>query len=235
MAVCQTPDLGRIQAVGLFLLDDCMRPIHGPAAGYVDDCPAAFSSTDNTNTSDDFRRQCADGSTKVYIPGVTSLDSIETNVDLHWIDPEWVAQAGGAEPIIQDGEIIGYGDAVNSRFNVLVVVWQEILGGGACEGEGDGGSYVRLYPIKGARITEEGEVGSAENYTRVTGLSYSSHDLGSGPIPLALDSETGEATWLSDCIPTGLHRVRFVGASHPAECGAIDTTEEPTVPCIESS
>lgn len=234
MATCQTPDLGRIQAVGLFLLDDCMRPIHGPAAGYIDDCPAAFSSTDNTNTSDEFRRQCADGSTKVFIPGVASLDSIETNVDMHWIDPEWVAQAGGAEPITQNGQVVGWGDAVNSRFNVLVVVWQEILGGGACGDEGGNGSYVRLYPIKGARITEEGDVGSAENYTRITGLTFSAHELGAGPIPLAQD-ELGEAEWLSDCIPTGLHRVRFVGAGFPEECGAVDTTEEPTVPCLETS
>lgn len=234
MATCQTPDLGRIQAVGLFLLDDCMRPIHGPSAGYIDDCPAAVTTSDNINTSDDFRRQCADGSTKVFIPGVNSLDSIETNVDLHWLDPDWIAQAGGAEAITQGGEVIGWGDGVNTKFNVLVVVWQEILGGGACEGDNEGGAYVRLYPVKGARITDEGDIGSAESYTRITGTTVAKHDLGSGPIPLAVDPLTGESTWLTDCLPQG-HRFRFTGGSHPELCGVIDTSEEPTEPCIESS
>lgn len=235
MAKCETPDLGRILAAGLFLLDDCMRPIHAPGAGYIDDCVAAVSTSDNVDEGEDFTRRCADGTIKVNIPGKRSLQSIETNVDFNWLDPDWVAQAGGAQPIIQNGEVIGWSDCTQDRFNVLVVVWQEILGGGACEGDAGNGAYVRLYPISGARITEEGDMGSAENYIRVTGLTLDKHDLGAGPIPLAVDSTTGDAAWLTDCLPSGCHRFRFTGAPVPDICGVVDTTEEPTEPCIESS
>lgn len=233
MAQCKTPDLGRIKAVGLFLLDDCMRPIYGPEAGYIDDCPAAVSTTDNLDEADDFTRRCADGSIKINVPGVTSTQSIQVDVDLHWLDPAWITQAGGQTAITQNGEVIGTADGSNDRFNVLVVVWQELLGGDACAGDaGEAGAYVRLYPVKNARVTEEGDMGSAEAYQRITGVTDASHELGSGPIPLA-EGEEG-AAWLQECLPSGSHRLRFLGAAQPTECGVIDTTE-PTTPCVEAS
>lgn len=235
MAVCETPDLGRIQAVGLFLLDDCLRPIHGPAAGYIDNCPAAIATSDNVDEGEEFTRRCANGEIKVTIPGVTTLQSIKVDADFHWLDPEWIAQAGGAEPIINDGEVVGWADATSSRFNVLVAVWQEIIGGDACAGDSDEvGSYVRLYPLKGARLTEEGDIGSSKNYTRITGVTSSKHELGAGPIPLAMGVD-GLAEWLTGCLPSNSHRFRFQGAQFPDVCGAIDTTDESLVPCVEAS
>ena len=231
--VCKTPDLGRILAAGLFLLDDCMRPIFGPNAGYIDNCVAAVSTTDNEDVADDFTRRCADGSIKINIPGKRSLQSIEVAVDFNWLDPEWIAQAGGAQPVMQNGEVIGWGDATQDRFNVAVVVWQEILGGD-CTDDGNGaGAYVRIYPLKGARLTEEGDMGSAESYQRVIGLTVDSHDLGAGPWPLAMGTD-GEAAWLTDCLPSGTHRIRFMGAPVPDECGAVDT-EEPDTDCTAGS
>lgn len=222
MGQCQTPDLGRIKKIGMFLADDCLNPIFGADAGYLDDCPANFESSDNVDDGQEFTRRCADGSIKRYIPGVKSLQSIEVNVDLHWLDPDWIAQAGGATAIEHNGEVIGWADGTSDRFNVIVIVWQEILG--EC-GDTASGDFVRIYPVKGATITEEGTPGSEDNYVRITGETTDSHSLGLGPIPLALDPVTGDAEWLSEELPDGTHRFRFVGASAPDECGAVATVD----------
>lgn len=235
--VCSSPDLGRVQKIGLFLADDCLSPVYGPSAGYIDDCPAAFSTTDNIDEGEDFTRRCANGSIKRFVKGEQSLQDIEVNVDLHWIDPAWLSGAGGATPIIHNGEVIGWSDCTRSSFNLIVVVWQEILGAEGCDptttdvGCND---FIRIYPVKGARITEEGDPGAEDNYIRVTGSTSDSHALGSGPLPLGCNPVTGEAEWLTDCLPTGCHRFRFVGAAAPDICGAMDTVA-PDVPCIEES
>jgi hypothetical protein len=234
--VCETPDLGRIKAIGLFLLDDCLSPIYGPGAGYIDDCPAGLDTSDNMDEGEDFTRRCADGSIKRFVPGVQSLQSIEVNVDFHWLDPDWLSQAGGASPVMHNGEVIGWSDCTRSNFNVAVVVWQEILGSDACDpATTDPGcsGFIRVYPLKDARITEDGTPGDEDNVIRLTGQTSDAAQLGSGPIPLACDPTTGEAEWLTDCLPSGCHRFRFVGAGVPDECGAIDTVEPPT-PCIDS-
>lgn len=222
MAECKTPDLGRIKAVGLFLADDCLNPIYGAAAGYVDPCVAAFETSDNVDDGEDFTRRCADGSIKRYVPGVKSLQSIEVNVDLHWLDPDWISQAGGASAIEHDGEVIGWADGTGDRFNVIVVVWQEILG--ECGGDTTG-DFVRIYPVKGATVTEEGAPGDEDNFVRITGQTIDSHNLGYGPIPLAMDTVTGDAEWLTDPFPDGTHRFRFVGAPAPEDCGSITTVD----------
>lgn len=222
MAVCTTPDLGRIKKVGMFLADECLTPLYGTGMGYLDDCPAAFETSDSVDDGEEFTRRCADGSIKRYIPGVKSLQSIEVNVDLHWLDPEWIADAGGATAIEHDGEVIGWADGVSDRFNVIIIVWQEILG--ECGG-GATGDFVRIYPLKGATVTEEGTPGSEDNYVRITGNTTSSHNLNLGPIKLAMDATTGEAEWLSEPLEDGTHRFRFVGAAAPDGCGAIATVD----------
>lgn len=222
MAECITPDLGRIKKIGLFLADDCLNPVYGPDAGYLDDCPAAVETSDNVDDGEDFTRRCADGSIKRYVAGVKSLQSIEVNVDMHWLDPEWIAAAGGATAIENDGEVIGWADGTSDRFNVIVVIWQEILG--EC-GDGSTGDFVRIYPVKGATISEEGAPGAEDNFVRITGTTTDSNDLGLGPVPLAKDPITGDSEWLTDDLPTNQHRFRFVGASAPEGCGAITTVD----------
>lgn len=222
MGICTTPDLGRIKKVGLFLADECLTPLYGADMGYLDDCPAAFETSDNVDDGEEFTRRCADGSIKRYIPGKKSLQSIEVNVDLHWLDPEWIANAGGATAIEHDSEVIGWADGVSDRFNVVVIVWQEILG--ECGG-GVMGDFVRIYPVKGATVTEEGTPGSEDNYVRITGMTSDSHNLGKGPIELALDSTTGDTEWLSDPLADGTHRFRFVGGAAPDGCGSYATVD----------
>lgn len=222
MGICTTPDLGRIKKVGLFLADDCLTPLFGADMGYLDDCPAAFETSDSVDDGEEFTRRCADGSIKRYIPGKKSLQSIEVNVDLHWLDPEWIAAAGGASAIEHDGEVIGWADGVSDRFNVIVIVWQEILG--ECGG-GVTGDFVRIYPVKGATVTEEGTPGSEDNYVRITGSTSNSHNLGVGPIPLALDAVTGDTEWLTDDLEDGTHRFRFIGGLAPDGCGAVATVD----------
>jgi len=226
MGICTTPDLGRIKKVGLFLADECLTPLYEADAGYLDDCPAAFTTSDNVDDGQEFTRRCADGSIKRYIPGVKSLQSIEVNVDLHWLDPEWITSAGGASAIEHDGEVIGWADGVSDRFNIVVVVWQEILG--ECGGDATG-EFVRIYPVKGATVTEEGTPGSEDNYVRITGMTSDSHNLGKGPLPLAMDATTGAAEWLTDDLADATHRFRFVGAPAPDDCGSF-TTVAPTGP-----
>jgi hypothetical protein len=226
MGICTTPDLGRIKKVGLFLADECLTPLYGADMGYLDDCPAAFATSDNVDDGQEFTRRCADGSIKRYIPGVKSLQSIEVNVDLHWLDPEWITSAGGASAIEHDGEVIGWADGVSDRFNIVVVVWQEILG--ECGGDATG-EFVRIYPVKGATVTEEGTPGSEDNYVRITGMTSDSHNLGKGPLPLAMDATTGAAEWLTDDLADATHRFRFVGAPAPDDCGSF-TTVAPTGP-----
>lgn len=222
MAKCTTPDLGRIKKIGLFLADECLNPIYGADAGYLDDCPAAFETSDNIDDGEEFTRRCSDGSIKRYVPGVKSLQSIEVNVDMHWLDPEWIAAAGGATAIEHDGEVVGWADGTADRFNVIVVVWQEVLG--ECGG-GVLGDFVRIYPVKGARISEEGAPGSEDNYVRISGETTDSHNIGLGPIPLALDTLTGDAEWLTDELEDGTHRFRFIGAPAPEGCGSIATVD----------
>jgi hypothetical protein len=222
MGICTTPDLGRIKKVGLFLADECLTPLYGADMGYLDDCPASFETSDSVDDGEEFTRRCADGSIKRFIPGVKSLQSIEVNVDLHWLDPTWIAAAGGATAIEHDGEVIGWADGVSDRFNVVVVVWQEILG--ECGG-GVTGDFVRIYPLKGATVTEEGTPGSEDNYVRITGNTTSSHNIGFGPIPLALDTVTGDAEWLSEPLEDGTHRFRFIGGTAPDGCGAVATVD----------
>jgi hypothetical protein len=225
MGVCTTPDLGRIKKVGLFLADECLTPLVGQAAGYLDDCPAAFETSDNVDDGEEFTRRCADGSIKRYIPGKKSLQSIEVNIDLHWLDPEWIANAGGATAIEHNGEVVGWSDGTADRVNLIVVVWQEILGN-CGEVTGD---YVRIYPVKDATVTEEGTPGSEDNYVRITGNTSDSHNLGRGPMPLAMDAGTGDAEWLSDDLADGTHRHRFIGGTAPEGCGAIATVAAPAV------
>lgn len=233
--VCETPDLGRIKKAMLFLLDDCMSPVYGDGAGYIDDCPAGVETSDNVDDGEDFTRRCADGSIKRYLPGVKSLQDIEVNVDFHWLDPEWIAAANGASPIVFNGEVVGWSDGTRDRFNVLVAIQQEILGGDVCGGEdADCNNYWRLYPLKGAKITEDGDIGSEDNVVRISGNTVDSAQLGSGPIPMFCDADTGEAAWATECFPAGQHRYRFIGGPSPDVCGIYDT-EAPLVPCTEPS
>lgn len=221
MVKCSTPDLGRIKKVGLFLANDCLAPIYAADAGYLDDCPAAVDTSDNKDDGEDFTRRCADGSIKVFIPGVKSLQSIEVNVDLHWLDPEWITAAGGAQAINHDSEVVGWADGVSDRFNVIVVIWQEILGECGAQGTGD---FVRIYPLRGATITEEGTPGAEDNFVRITGTTTAGHNLGKGPVKLAFDAVTGTTEWLSEALPSGTHRFRFIGGPAPAGCGSMTTT-----------
>jgi len=221
MAVCVTPDLGRIKSVGLFLADDCLTPLFGTDKGYIDDCVAALETSDNVDDGDDFTRRCADGSIKRFVPGVSSLQSIDVDIDFHWIDPDWLANtAGGASPILHDAETVGWADGTADRFNVIVVVWQEILGECGATVNPD---FVRIYPLKGATISEEGTPGSEDNYVRLSGSTTDSHNLGVGPMELAIDTLSGAAEWFSDALPTGVHRFRFTGAPAPTDCGAVTT------------
>lgn len=235
MVACSTPDTGRILGVAFWLLDDCMAPVYGTASGYWDDCPAAVNPTDNIDEGEPFTRRCSSGRIKRHIPGERSLESIGVDVDMHWFDSEWLVTAGLASPIMNNaGDVVGWADGTNDSANVLVGVALEILGGDVCAGDDPGCNvWWKLYPLKNARITEEGELGKEDSFIRLTGETVDTAELGAGPMPLDCN-EDGEAEYFETCLPSGQHRYQFTGGPVPTECGSFDTVE-PVTPCTPSS
>lgn len=216
------PILGRLKSAAVFRLDDCMRPIYGADAGYVDDCFAAFSTSDNMDEGTSFTRTCADGRVLYHDDGEQSLQSVEVNLDLNAEpDDEWMAGVGLVEPVENDGRVIGWTRCTRASANLLIAVWQEVLGSEACaEEDSEGGWRLHLYPIKNARLTFEGDIGSEDGYVRITGRTVAEADIGRGPIPFLAGAEGPEFPMdnLGVCHHTVLKRDI---APPPIECGVI--------------
>lgn len=227
-----SPILGRLKAAAVFQLDDCMRPVYGPNTGYIDDCFAAFSSSDNLDEGTEFTRRCADGTILYYEPGEQSLQSVEVNLDLN-AEPatEFIGGLGLVKELT-DGEgggtPLGFTRGTKGSANLLVVVWQEILGSEACEDEDSEQWRVHLFPLRKARLTLEGDLGSEDSYFRITGVTATSANLGQGPIPL-LAGNPNPVFPTSD-LEVFHHTVLTHGvAAPPEDCGVVDT-EAPTTP-----
>lgn len=222
-----SPILGRLKAAAVFQLDDCMRPVYGPGTGYVDDCFAAFSSSDNMDEGTEFTRRCSDGTILYYEPGEQSLQSVEVNLDLNAEpDNEFLASLGMVNPVTSGtgiDNVIGFTRCTKGSANLLVVVWQEILGSEACVDDSADRWRVHLFPLRKARLTLEGDLGAEDAYFRITGLTGSTANLGLGPIPL-LSGPDGEAIFPTNDMDVCHHTVLTNGvAGPPDECGVIDT------------
>lgn len=219
--------LGRLKAAAVFQLDDCMRPVYGPGTGYVDDCFAAFSSSDNMDEGTEFTRRCADGTILYYEPGEQSLQSVEVSLDFN-AEPDNAFLAGldMVKPItngVGPDNTIGFTRCTKGSANLLVVVWQEVLGSEACADENSDQWRVHLFPLRKARLTVEGDLGSEDAYFRITGITGSTANLGQGPIPL-LRGEDGNPVFPTNDLDVCHHTVLTTGAAAPpAECGVIAT------------
>ena len=216
--------LGKLKAAAVFALDDCMRPAYGPNGGVIDKCFAAFSSSDNMDEGETFTRRCADGRILYFDPGVSSLQSVTVNLDLNAEpDEAFLAQVGMVEPIMNGAVRIGWTRCTSSTANVLIAIWQEVLGADACEDDLEGGGWrLHLFPVRRARLTLEGAVGAEDGYIRITGSTAATAALGKGPIPL-LAGPSGPiypTTDLNVCHHTVLTNDV---APPPEEDGAIDT------------
>lgn len=221
------PILGRLKTAGIFILDDCMRPVYGEDTGYLDDCFGAFSSSDNMDEGESFTRRCADGTILYNEEGEQSLQSVEVNLDLNAEPPEsFLAEVGLVKPIMNGLTPIGFTRCTKASANLLIVVWQEILGADACdEGATEGGWRVHLFPIRKARLTIEGDLGAEDSYMRITGTTSPEANLGQGPIPLlAGPTPPGTPIFPTDDMIVCHHTILTSGvAAPPDECGLIDT------------
>lgn len=224
------PVLGRLKTAGIFLLDDCMRTVYGPDSGFIDDCFAAFSSSDNMDEGDSFTRRCADGRIMFHLDGEQSLQSVEVNLDLNAEpDEDFLAEVGLVQPVMNGSEVIGWTRCTTASANLLVALWQEVLGADACEDDegGEAGWRLHLFPIRNARLTLEGDLGAEDGYMRVTGTTAPEANLGQGPLPF-LSGEDGPV-FPEDNLVVCHHTVLTHGvAAPPEECGVVDT-EEPGV------
>ena len=231
MAGC-VPILGRLHSAAVFRLDDCMRPIYGEAAGFVDDCFAALETSDNLDEGTTFTRRCASGAILYHDDGEQSLRSVTVSLDLN-AEPDagFLAGVGLITPVLSGTETIGWTRCTRSVANLLVAVWQEVLGADACDDDelGVGGWRLHLFPLRRARLTLQGNLGAEDGYVRITGNTVPEANLGLGPIPLLLDD--GVPVWpetdLSVCHHTALtHGV--IGP--PDECGVINTVAPDAAP-----
>lgn len=220
------PILGKLKTAAIFQLDDCMRPVYGTGTGYVDDCFAAFSTSDNMDEGETFTRRCADGRILYHEDGEQSLQSVEVNLDLNAEpDDDFMATVGLVQPVMNGVDVIGWTRCTIASANLLVAVWQEVLGADACdedEAGAAGGWRLHLFPIKKARLTLEGDVGSEDGYMRITGTTSPEANLGLGPIPLL--QGPSEAIYPEDDLIVCHHTVlKNQIAAPPEECGPIDT------------
>lgn len=226
------PILGRLKTAAIFRLDDCMRPIYGTGAGYVDDCFGAFSSSDNMDEGETFTRRCADGTILYHEDGEQSLQSVEVNLDLNAEpDEDFMAEVGLVTPVMSGQDVIGYTRCTVASANLLVAVWQEVLGADACDDEEGGGDgwRVHLFPIKKARLTLEGELGAEDGYVRITGTTSPEANLGAGPLPLLAGPEGEDPVFPLNDLVVCHHTALTSGIAAPPEgCGVIDTVEPPT-------
>lgn len=234
MATCEYAVPGKIKAAGVFQLDDCMRPIYGTAAGYIDSCPAAIDTSDNMDEGETFTRRCADGTILYHEDGEQSLESVEVSLDLHAVPADWMSGVGLVEPVVNDGNVIGWTRCTKASANLLIAIWQEMRGGDACSTEGDANGWrLHMFGVRNARLTLEGGIGAEDSYMRITGNTAGTADLGSGPIPLLADTD-GDPVFPTNCMSVCHHTVLDVGvASPPDVCGVIDTVE-PTEACVPS-
>lgn len=223
-----SPILGRLKTAGIFRLDNCMKPIYDPEGGYIDDCFAAFSTSDNMDEGESFTRRCADGTILYTDAGEQSLESVEVNLDLNGEpDIEWLAAVGLVTPIYTatgpDAPVNGYTRCTKSSANLLIAIWQEVLGD-TCDEEAAGGWRLHLFPLKKARLTFEGDIGAEDGFIRITGVTSATANLEKGPIPFlagvpaplypTVDLEVCHHTVLTNQV-----------APPPDECGVIPTEE----------
>jgi len=224
------PILGRLKTAAIFPLDDCMRPVYGTGVGYVDDCFAAFSTSDNMDDGESFTRRCADGTILYQEEGEQSLTSVEVNLDLN-AEPaeEWMAQVGLVTPVLNGTETIGWTRCTKSSANLLVVVWQEVLGADACEEGSTAGAWrLHMFPLRKARLTLEGDIGAEDGYIRITGNTAPEVNVGRGPIPLLTGTLPADpAVFPSNDMLVCHHTALTHGvAAPPDDCGVI-TTQAP--------
>lgn len=233
--VCDTTTPGPVISIGLFAVDDCFNPIYGPDAGFIDDCATVGTVTPETeDTRPEFLKTCPNGDIRAYVPPRTVTKYTEVPFNFPWLPVEFLATAGVVEPVVFNGEVVGYGDCDNA-VNLIAVVWQELLGGDACGGGTDGPStIVTIYTLRDVRVSQDGDPGTSDFNYQVIGRTQRAN-IGSGPWPVFFDAgEPDEPAFPDTCLEVCAKGVTFKGAAAPDVCGLV-TTVEPSEPCVTAS
>lgn len=233
--VCELVTPGPQQGVMLFAVDSCFNPVYGTDAAYFDNC-AMVGSIDpqTTDTREEFLKACPNGDIRAYVPARTVTTTTDVQFNFAWLPVEWLATVGAVNPIVFNGETVGYSDC-DQAIKLGALVFQELLGSDSCGG-GEVGplSIVTAYALRDVRFSSDGDVGTSDfNYT-VVGKTVSAN-IGSGPVPLFYDSGDPEtAAWPEDCIEVCAKGAVFKAFGPPDECGTIDT-EAPEDACVTAS
>lgn len=233
---CELLTPGPVQGVGIFAVDDaCFTPTYGTDAGFYDDCATIGSIVPVTSVSRPaFEKYCPSGNVRGYVPERTVVTTADVVINYPWLPAEFLANVGAFNPIMFNGEIVG-GSPTGDAVNLLAIVWQEIVGDGACTGIEGAPSLLTPIALRDVRFASDGDFGtSGFNYTLV-GKAVDAN-IGSGPIPLFWDSgDTSAAAWPEECIEvTKDGQTRFRGFGPPDECGVIDTVA-PSEACTTGS
>lgn len=233
--VCDLVTPGPQQGILLFEVDECFNPVYGTDAAYFDNCATVGALTPVTaETKPEFLKACPNGDIRAYAPARTVTTTSTVQFNFAWLPVEFLANIGATNPIVFNGETVGYSDC-DAAVKLGALVFQELLGADSCTGGETGAqSIVTAYALRDVRVSSDGDVGtSGFNYTIVG--SAVSGNIGSGPIPLFYDSGAPEtAAWPEDCIEVCAKGAVFKAFGPPEECGAIDTVE-PDVPCVTGS
>ena len=217
------PVLGRLGTVGLFALDECMAPIYAEAAGYFDDCFAAFSSSDNVDEGETFTRKCANGKILYHEDGKPSLQSVQVELDLN-AEPstDFMSFVGLTEPVKEGAKTVGFSRGKQAIANILVAIWQEVIDVGSCGDAEGGGHRLHLYPLKNARLTTEGTLGAEDGYMRIAGSTVAEALIGGGPWPFFTDAGGSTPRFFTGSLLVQHHTVLTGGiAAPPEQCGAV--------------
>lgn len=232
---CELVTPGPQQGVALFSVDDCYNPVYGTDAGYFDNCAQVGAIAPITaDTRPEFLKTCPNGDIRAHVPARTVTTTTDVTFNFAWLPVEYLASIGASNPIVFNGETVGYSDCDNA-VKLIAVVYQELLGNDACGGGVQGASsVVTVYALRDVRISSDGLPGSSDfNYT-VIGKAVRAN-IGSGPIPLFFDeADPTEAAWPDDCIEVCAKGAVFKAFGPPEECGFI-TTVEPVDPCVTAS
>lgn len=234
--VCDLTTPGPVQGVALFAVDECFNPVYGTDAGYFDNCASPGAVTPVTaDTRPEFLKACPNGDIRAYIPARTVTTTTDVAFNFAWLPVEWLAASGAVEPIVFNGETVGYSDCENA-INLIAIVYQENASSDACGTGDDPGpqSIVTIYALRDVRFSSDGDVGtSGFNYT-LNGRTVTAN-IGSGPIPLFFDSLDPETpAYPDDCIQVCVKGAVFKAFGPPEECGVI-TTVAPEDSCVTAS
>src|SRR6478735_8923379 len=121
--VCEQITPGPVQGILLAVVDDCYNPVYGVDAAYYDSCATpADVDIQTAETRPEFLKTCPNGDIRAYKPPRTVTKYTGITFNFPWLPIEFLASAGATNPIVFNGEVVGYTDCDN-LVNLIAVVY----------------------------------------------------------------------------------------------------------------